>query len=396
MKTQREMKLEPGLVLSCMLMMALIHTQIFNLSGIYTAYVADDLGIPRFSFSIHITISMLVCIFVSAFIGRIFDRGKVKRVLLFSAVAAGVCQFLYSFSDRIWQFYIISFFLGCSAVTLGSTGVSLIIHAAVPEERQGTALGIAMAGSSLGGVVFSPVISAISEALSWRWAYRLVGGVILAVLLPMIAANITEDIFEIRKTEKTAVERNTGIRKETMLPSLFFMLVSGFDLIVLNNICVTYYGDLGMAPEAAAVMFSLMFMCMAAGKLALGPICDHQGHRFGLLTAMLLELVGYVLALFVPQAHWLGYLVAVVFGLGNAVATVGLPLYISDMFGYQEYDRVAGPLFSAFYLGNALAPMIAAAIFDKSGSYQIILVVCVFCSLFMAGAVLSGYRRIKN
>lgn len=64
------------------------------------------------------------------------------------------------------------------------------------------------------------------------------------------------------------------------------------------------------------------------------------------------------------------YLMAIVFGLGNAIGTVTPPLITSAIFGTEKYGEAYGIANSATQIGLSLGSLMVAGIYDINHSYQ--------------------------
>ena len=62
---------------------------------------------------------------------------------------------------------------------------------------------------------------------------------------------------------------------------------------------------------------------------------------------------------------------ALFFALGNAVASVSVPLYASHIFGTNNAGVMMGITNSAFQVGMALGGVLTAAVYDLTGSYTL-------------------------
>ncbi len=75
-------------------------------------------------------------------------------------------------------------------MAVGLASVSLVPSQTVIshwfEKRRGTAMGIIMTGIGLGGMAMVFIASMMNEAYGWRWAYRFLGILVLAVVVPVI------------------------------------------------------------------------------------------------------------------------------------------------------------------------------------------------------------------
>lgn len=80
------------------------------------------------------------------------------------------------------------------------------------------------------------------------------------------------------------------------------------------------------------------------------------------------------------------YIMAVLFGLGDAIGTVTPPLVTSAIFGTEKYGEAYGIANSFTQIGLSLGSLLVAAIYDASGSYNIAWILLLFLTV---GALLG-------
>lgn len=90
----------------------------------------------------------------------------------------------YGLCHELWQFYIVAALVGVFAMGAGTIPVTLIITNWF-EKNRGLMISVALMGISIGGMVLSPILSAIIGQFGWRKAYFILGIVSLIVLIPI-------------------------------------------------------------------------------------------------------------------------------------------------------------------------------------------------------------------
>jgi MFS family permease len=165
-----------------------------------------------------------------------------------------------------------------------------------------------------------------------------------------------------------------------MIPVAFMI---GFTTAILCTNVVPHVSDVGFSPLYAAGLSSICFGALAAGKIVLGKMVDALGVQracFLSCVAILLGSLGMYLA-----AHR-AFHSLIVLGdfLGGPCGTVSWPLLAQAIFGKKAYVEVNGVLSSMNFCGAAVAPFAANLIYDATGSYNGVFVICIVM------AVLAG------
>ena len=124
------------------------------------------------------------------------------------------------------------------------------------------------------------------------------------------------------------------------------------------------------------------------GRFAIGALADKLGRTTTIALAGVSMGLSYLL--------WLaagGYLALAVFALWLGLSYGGIvslmPAICMDMFGARALAGIIGTLYSAAALGNLLGPVLAGAVFDRMGSYQLVMWACLGLTVISTWAVLK-------
>jgi MFS family permease len=114
-------------------------------------------------------------------VGPLFDRYGPRWIMLVGSVCYALAIFLLGSCEKYYQFML------CLGVMGGVSGalVATPCMAALSHWfrlRRGTANGIAMMGSSVGGVALPMILRPALENLGWAWAMRTLGFMFLVLL----------------------------------------------------------------------------------------------------------------------------------------------------------------------------------------------------------------------
>lgn len=104
-----------------------------------------------------------------------------KYMLATGTILCTAALILASFATQVWHIVLtqgVMFGLGASFVSLPCIGAPQQWF----SERRGLAIGLAMSGSGIGGLVISNITNACIRTIGYRWALR-IDGIIVFVLL---------------------------------------------------------------------------------------------------------------------------------------------------------------------------------------------------------------------
>ena len=131
------------------------------------------------------------------------------------------------------------------------------------------------------------------------------------------------------------------------------------------------------------------------GKLILGVVNDKFGVRIATLYASLLCALAYFLMLFSGNYTFV-FLMAIFFGLGNAIGTVLPPLMTSSIFNAKDYPKAYGIVQSALMLGMTSGSLLAATLADVSGTYQTAWIFLAVLSALIAVFWISAHKQAQK
>jgi MFS transporter, YNFM family, putative membrane transport protein len=223
-------------------------------------------------------------------------RVRVMRTGLFLACA---CTFVTAAAPTFWVLLVARGLVGTSLAAVVAVAVAHLGDEVRPAEL-GTAIGLYVAGNTVGGIAGRLVPGLVEEASSWRTGVAFLAAVALAaavafsVLLPP-ARRSTAAATRPTEHVSTVVDllRDPGIMRLCLLA---FLLMGGF---------VACYNYLTFRLEAAPLglsttVTSLLFLAYLAGTVSsplAGRLSDRFGRRRLALTGIAVSLTGLALTL---------------------------------------------------------------------------------------------------
>ncbi len=172
------------IVFACFIMSFTTITALVNCLGIFIKPVSEDLGFTRAAFALYYTCVPMTTMFFSPKMGSILQKYDYKRVVLVCSVGSALALLAFSRCTSLWQFRAVGVICGIFTSGLTTMSVSCIINRWFVKKKA-TALSIAFAGSSIGSMVFNPLVSSVIQNYSWKSAYIMLAVLILAVNVPV-------------------------------------------------------------------------------------------------------------------------------------------------------------------------------------------------------------------
>jgi sugar phosphate permease len=314
---------------------------------------------------------------------------------------------LLSQIQSLTAFYVLYFFLGIGLGGIGPVTVGKAVSQWFVAKR-GRAMGIALVGAGLGGLVLLPLSGFLITEFDWRVAYQGLAVLALGGMLPLVWFFLTDTPQEggmsplgqendTESDKSSSPETNEGAEdwtlREAIATPTFWLLGVTFCVGIMAGAAihahlVAFLQDAGFTLEAASVVAGVTLGMMMGGRFFVGWASEHTRHIHVILSlCLVLQALGagllaysrvvdfWVLAAFVP-----------LFGLGNGGLIVLWPLTVGHDFGTRSFGTIGGMVGTvALSLGGAIGPVIVGAIYDNTGSYFLAFLSC--AGVFLIGAV---------
>lgn len=353
------------------------------LVSLYMIPITEEFDIPRSAFTLTTTIIAVCGIILSPIVGKMVQKYNVKMILSIGIIGFSLSYMSYGIAQSIFHLYISAAFLGVSFAFCGNLTTQIIIVNWFKKSR-GLAMSIAISGIGLGGFIMSPIIANLITNFGWRQAYIIMGLVILIIGLPIALFIMkktpeeaglkpygADEVVDQSVNEKAEIEIDITPAEAKKKPFFYIYLLGIFTLGLITTGSLQqinpYVSDMhGMA--YAATIVSLYSLLGIFGKLILGQLSDKLGVIKSGSIGYLAISVAFILLLF-GQHKSILIIMTIFFALGNAVASVSIPLYASHIFGTNNSGVMMGISNSAFQVGMALGGVLTGAVYDVMGSY---------------------------
>lgn len=350
-----------------MLTMSLMSTGL----SFFVAPVCADLGFGRGSFTLYYSLIVAAGAISASFLGSWMNKHGARGVIVLSALWCSAGFFGFSFSSSLWMFYVLGACMGLLGSTCLYLAANVIVQQSCSSQGASTVLGLVMAGSGIGGVIWSNVVPVVLDSFGWRFSYRVVG--ILWIVLPILAALL------LGKQEMTGafgngVSISGGMSKKDALKSSKFYLATAVMCIISCASCVSQQLPAlldSLGHTNASTLISLMTAFVAVGTILEGLICSKMGIKYTMLSMLVIYAVGFLLLALNSNVYL--SLVCLAFGSGS-IGTL-MPIVVRTIFGGREYAAIWSVVISCSSIASFLATPVWGMVYDMSGSYLIALIV---------------------
>ena len=353
--------------------------------------ICESLQISRGSFSLVFSLMSVSGAVVNPFVGQYAGKKGVRGILLAGGLWTGICMILLSMVTKLWMLYAAAFFMGMFGSTCVALCGNVIVQQAYFGPQASGILGAVMAGSGVGGMIFSLIIPGIMAAFDWRTALRAMG-VCWLVLLWTAMFLIGKQKTQLESKANGAV--GLGMTRAEALKSPKLYLQMG--LMVIITACCGVQQQLpsllsakGFGAGQVSVMISAMTAFLAIGKVGQGLLYGKIGIRKGGIVTLTAFGVG-CLAMLVKSLAWPGLLLL---ALGMGAYTTLLPQVARRVFGSREYASIWSLIATAGCAGTFVANPIWGMVYDLTGTYSLALI---GAAVLLVGAVWALQKALKQ
>ena len=377
------------------------------LFGVFQPSIVSTFGIGVGQYALAHSLFIIVSGLLSPVVGRsIVTRGRpgtsIRTVMVSGAIAISLGLMLISRAESLSSASLaFVLLLSPGTVMLGPlVGQAMAINWF--EARRGRALGIVAAGTTVGGVLIPPLAAFLIEAFGWRDALAMLGLLMLALPLPLVALfsmSCPEDIGEApdgiplppdaEDTGKTDPQSTAALVRDRnlwIMGTCFALIFSSGTISVLFT--VPYAMQLGFPLVSGAMLISIRSGAGALGKILLGSLSDRIGVKpvlWGVIGSQL------VLTTFLIQTRD-PYLFGVLAVLLGFVGGSTLPLKAAlagNLFGRASFASAMGLLQTVGVPFSLVLVPVAGYLYDTFGDYAVVFA-CTLPLMLIAGILLRS------
>ncbi|MFT4032358.1 MAG: MFS transporter [Siphonobacter sp.] len=309
--------------------------------------------------------------------GILIDRIGVKKLLLSGLGIMTMALAGYKYAKTLNHLYILHVLLGFAYVTAGPVPMVILVSGWFQEKR-GLALGITLAGTSLGSAIFPPLLTHLMTAIGWRNTFYYLAFIPFIVLIYAALVVRNGPANETSKPVQSGMSYQAALRTPLFWVISFCGFLSFLGIVGIVSNLFLHLRELNFTSTQAAWMLSLYFILALVGKLVFSTLSDYYniyrifttcfiGLALGSLGLGSLERWAVFPSITMAALSWGG-----VFTLYNVL--------IVKSFGLREAGKINGTINLFESCGSLLGPIVVGVLSEKLGSYQGPLygVACVF------------------
>ncbi len=388
------------IIASCIVIMCLPCALVLSCAGIFFTPVSEFFGVSRAQFTLYFSILNIFMMISLPIAGNHLSRMDARKVLSGGSILAGLGLIGMSQGNSMPWFYVMGALMGF--------GVAPLIYLSVPTlinnwcvKRVGFFVGLCMAFTGIGGVIFNPLGTALIQSgpEGWRTAYLVFGIIALAGTLPFtlfVIRTKPQDkglepygAHEAASDQPNKAVEATGVSASVAIKTPAFFAIAIFcGVITLNqtiyqflaSYATSFEATLPQIAAASGIVASAAMAGQAIGKVLLGIVND-RSVRMGIVFGIACGVVGVLLMWFVPSPLPLLLAGAFLFGIVYAMTTVQTPLLVRSVFGSADYTNIYARISMVGSLMSAVAAVFWSFVIDSPGGFPLMFALGLVCML---------------
>lgn len=303
--------------------------------------------------------------------GWLSARFRLRPLMFIGCVLLGGGLIVHSQAITAEAVYLSRFLMGAS---LGFIGVApcVVLVSSWFERSRGTAIGITLAGTSLGGAIIPLIAAPMIARYGWRTAMLTVSLLVWFVLIPLVLFVVREREPDIAAEAKTA-HASDGVTWAAALRTPVFWALAVCSALVFYPIFATSQQfvlylqtpRIGVSAETAAFAQSALFAISLGGKFVAGFLSDRLGAVRVMVFCSLLMFLASLVLFGLTASTALFFLLP--FALGYGGTFVLIQRSTADLFGRRENGKILGTITLIEVVGAAIGGRVTGYLADQAG-----------------------------
>ena len=379
--------------------------------GIFFPMWMEEFAADKTQISLAISLTLFAGSCTAPITGFCLDRFPVRTIISVASVWLAIGYLLLQTAGTFGVFLVtLVIFQGIGWPGVGPLAQTKLMVNWFTRNR-GMALGIAIMGISVAGVMMPTVVTWLSQVLGWRGTYSVYAVILVAFVVPMTLLVVRESPADlgqypdgdeepprVQPTATPATESTFAVYKEFLSSKAFWSVVVTFGL--MNGVYSAMITHLPtyMTKELSFTLYQASYLLGVAGgfaiggKIAWGWMMDHMNAKLTVMCAVAAYLTSTIIFMSAQSYGWMT-LAAGLFGLGFGGMVPVRSVLISRLFGIRKFSRVNG-LLSFFLAPATFWVLITGYIADETGTY--VSAFQVWAVAFVLAGTLSAFIRLPN
>jgi sugar phosphate permease len=363
--------------------------------GLMMLPMQKELGWSRGDITFSLTLMTIVGPAILPLVGWVVDNVPLRPLVLWGVLLQSVSLAAFGFMQgSVWVYYVL-----CLVMIFTATGASFLTLSKLLQtwfdKAFGRALGILFALITVGAVIHPQIVSVVITHASWREAFMVMG------LLSLVCGGLAAWFLVRERSAGEAPPRMQPVPVLSTDPSTppvsmraflgdriwwilaFWNMLFGFAVAGIMVHFAAMMQDRGMSLAQAATAMSVIGAGGFFGNLMAGWLIDHTSAT-RLARLFVLAPLGATVMLYFGASIGVVIAAAVLLGVFNS-GDHSLSVFLARRyFSPESFGRASATQQIAVSFGSGTAPWLMGLVHDRTGSYDVALMVSMGAFVFAA------------
>jgi sugar phosphate permease len=373
--------------------------------GLLMLPMQEELGWSRGDITFSLTLMTIVGPAILPLVGWIIDKASLRPLVLWGVALQSVSLAGFGFMHgSVWIYYVL-----CLVMIFTASGASILTLSKLLQtwfdKSFGRALGLLFALTTVGAVIHPQIVRIVIAHASWREAFMamglmsLIGGGLAAWFLVRERPNAglpagSETPVEATAPSPLPVSMRAFLRDRVWWTLAVWNMLFGFAVAGILIHFAAMMQDRGMTLAQAATAMSLIGAGGFFGNLMAGWLIDHTSAT-RLARLFVIAPLGATVMIYFGSSVGVVITAAVLLGVFNS-GDHSLSVFLARRyFSAESFGRASATQQVATVFGSGTAPWLMGLVHDRTGSYDVALVVSMaaFVCAAMAAWMLPEFRQ---
>ena len=371
-------------------------TLFMSCNATFMPAVADELNVSPGVIGYILSVFSLGNTALFPVFGRLFAKYDCRILCTFGVCALALSFTCQSFVTEPWQFIACGVLLAFGVVPLLFMAPANLINRWFTK-RAGFFIGIVLASTGVGGVIWNMVSGALIIDFGFRVTYRIFAVVALVSGLPFTLFVLRDypadkGLLPYGSEEAVAQSGQGGKPQAEQAPASLYqdglsahdayrtstfklLLVYALFLNLGMYVCAitpSYVRTLPFAaalPMLGATCVSFIMGAQTVAKMLWGAVADKRP-LVSVIGGILMGITGVLCLAFFNDAPWMLYCGSTVFGFFYALSTVTTPILTRHYFGMRDYSLIFAKISMACTMGTFGGSLIWGTVINVTDSFM--------------------------
>lgn len=357
------------LIGACLYQCAMIGV-LMNCSGVLFAQIRQELGFSMSKVSLYNTMKSVITALAAASVTALYFKSRKPVFLLVNQLITISGFLLLTIGADTSMWYVSAVLCGISGC-VGSVAIPMLLTRWFPD-NSGTATGIAMAFSGIGGAVCNPLCANLIDSLGWKGAIWVLSAITLALTIPGLLLMFCSPAPEGRAPEKKVSHASGHLKVETIVLVAVALIGGSLGVTFAVNISM-FAQSIGYSLTVGASMTTMIMIGNVCSKFLYGMFCDKVGVWRATMGALAVAAAALLCYLVSPNGTVVLFAASLLYGCVYALSVVGISRCCIAAYGQQESKRYLGVHTCINSVVMAAASLLVGVLVDVFGSFTPVL-----------------------